>query len=182
MSSPFASQHTKTIHLPDDPDQSIVIRRLPGRHLEKAQAENTFSSFDAVRRMGGARVQKELQEVFADDKKKAEVEQAQKDPLRGYDRDVLLYKGIVSWSYPESLEPQPALSLDGVTKAIEAGDLKTAIALATQWAKDGGQMRIPAIDDLDAESSEFIAREILRLSRPSLFQTEAETEDARKNG
>lgn len=39
-----------------------------------------------------------------------------------------------------------------------------------------------AIDDLDEETLEVIARAVLRLTKPALFQTEAEAETATKNG
>lgn len=39
-----------------------------------------------------------------------------------------------------------------------------------------------AIDDLDDEALEFFATEILRLTKPGLFQTQEEAEAAQKNG
>jgi hypothetical protein len=182
MSSPFASQSTHTISLPSDPDQSIVIRRLPGRHLNRAQQENLFSSSETVRRMGGARFQRELREAVSDEDGKKKVEASASDPLNGFDRYTLLAHGIVSWTYPESLEPSAFSGLEEAEAAVKAGDLKLALKFAVVWAKDGADLpRVAAIDDLGEEEGDYIAREILRLSKPSLFQTKAEAEAETKN-
>ncbi len=39
-----------------------------------------------------------------------------------------------------------------------------------------------AVEDLDDEALDFLAREILKLSKPSLFQTAPEAEADQKNG
>lgn len=81
-----------------------------------------------------------------------EVRRAIADPLTGYDRFALVTAGLVAWSYPQSLTP----------------------------AHTGGP--VAAIEDLDDEGVDFIATEILRLTKPALFQTAEEIEAARKNG
>lgn len=163
--SVFASRTTKTIEIPFDPPHTVTIQKLSGRHLVRAH-ETFFNELVAgVQARGGARVQKELQDLWAtdkDDTKKA-IEAVQADPLNGYDKYALLYGGIKSWSYPESLERVPVQELN------EAGQLVTV-------------MRIPAIDDLDDEAVAFFATEIMRLTKPSLFQTEEEAKAEQKNG
>lgn len=159
MSAPFASRITKTLELPFDPPQTVTIRKLPGRHLEAAARERVFSRMEAMRRMGGPSFQRELQAAIAEEEREAEaagpatseLESApapaavEPDPLLGYDKDVLLVRGIAAWSYPEPVTPE-------------------------------------LIEDLEADAAEWIAREILRLTKPSLFQTAEELEAATKNG
>jgi hypothetical protein len=41
---------------------------------------------------------------------------------------------------------------------------------------------LTAVTDLDDEALDFLAGAILRLTKPALFQTEAERDEARKNG
>lgn len=158
MSSPFASRTTKTIPIPFDPPNEVTIQKLAGRHLGKAQLENQVLAIDNLRRMGGAAFQKELEGLGDAEKRAALVKEHQADPLNGYDRYEVLAKGIKSWSYEEKLDPVEVVETDGVTR-----------------------MRIPAIDDLDDEAADFIAREILRLTKPALFQTAEEIETATKN-
>jgi hypothetical protein len=154
----FASRTTKTIPLPFDVPHEVTIQRLAGRHLGKAQLENQVTSVENLRRMGGAAFQKEL-EGLGDTSKRAElVKQHQADPLNAYDRYEVLAKGIKSWTYEELLTPVEVIEGDGVKR-----------------------LRILAIDDLDDDAADFLAREILRLTKPALFLTEAEAEAAQKN-
>jgi hypothetical protein len=67
-----------------------------------------------------------------------------RDPLTGYDRYALVRTGLIAWSYPQSVKP---------ISAAPAYD---------------------AIDDLDDEAVDFIAREVLRVTKPQLFQGTAE--------
>jgi len=72
-----------------------------------------------------------------------------RDPLTGYDRYALVRAGLVAWSYPQPIR----------------ADQKTL-----------GDPEVDAIDDLDDEAVDFIAREVLRLTKPALFA--ATEEDA----
>jgi hypothetical protein len=75
-----------------------------------------------------------------------DVLKAIRDPLTGYDRYALVRGGLVAWSYPQSIKRDPLLP---------------------KIAPD-------AIDDLDDEAVDFIATEVLRLTKPHLFHdTEA---------
>jgi hypothetical protein len=51
----------------------------------------------------------------------------------------------------------------------------------TEWSYDA-KLEPETFEDLDDETQEFLAREVLRLARPALFQTDEEQADARKNG
>lgn len=75
------------------------------------------------------------------------------DPLTGYDRFVLVRAGLIGWSYPQAL--------NGSSVSSTAHD---------------------AVEDLVDEAVDFIATEVLRLTKPRLFQTSDEAAVARKNG
>ena len=72
------------------------------------------------------------------------------DPLTGYDRFVLVRSGLVAWSYPQSLQPTHT---NGPVAALE---------------------------DLDDEAVDFIATEVLRLTKPALFHATAADAEADK--
>ena len=163
MASPFASRVTVTIPIPFDPPHEVTIRKLAGRHLERARNAFMTSLFLDVQARGGAAVQKDMQTLFVKDApNKAEVEaemhKVAADPLNGYDPYVIAQGGIVAWTYPESL----------------------AVELVTD-EKGNRIPRVTAIDDLDEEAIRFFATEVMRLTKPSLFQTPAEVEAERKN-
>lgn len=188
---PFASRHQTTIDIPFDPPHTVTIRKLPGRHLQRAALENQFASIARFRKMGGAAFQKELESVSEKAKRDEAIQKAQADPLNGFDPYVLMMYGIVAWTYPESLkvevviDEESALVMDAAEKIIAAFEKKTGsvseAAASILAAAKVGKRVIPALEDLDDEAVEFFAREILKFSKPSLFRTEAEEEAARKN-
>jgi hypothetical protein len=71
------------------------------------------------------------------------------DPLTGYDRFALVRSGLVAWSYPQPI------------KAAE---------------KTLGDPVVDALDDLDDEAVDFMARAVLQRTKPALFH--ATVEDA----
>jgi hypothetical protein len=164
MASPFASRVVVTLPIPFDPPNEVTIRKLAGRHLERARNVFMTGLFLDVQARGGAAVQKDMQSLFKkdDSAEQADIaEQVKKvaaDPLNGFDPYVVAQGGIVAWTYPESL----------------------SVELMTD-EKGNGVPRVRAIDDLDEDAVRWFATEIMRLTKPSLFQTEAEAEAARKN-
>jgi hypothetical protein len=82
-----------------------------------------------------------------------DVLQAIRDPLTGYDRYALVRAGLVAWSYPQALKFTPSDKVDG---------------------------KVDAIEDLDDEALDFIATEVLRLTKPQLFMTSAEDAEVEK--
>lgn len=122
--------------------------------------------FMDVQARGGAAVQKDMQQLFAKDKDAGErtaideeVKKQAADPLNGYDPYVVAQHGIVSWSYPEPL-----------TVDLDTDDRGNRVP------------RVRAIDDLDEDAVRWFATEIMRLTKPALFQTDAEAAADRKNG
>jgi len=163
MASPFASRVVVTIPIPFDPPNEVTLRKLAGRHLERARNEFMTGLFLDVQARGGAAVQKDMQTLFVKDapnkeEVEAQVQKVAADPLNGYDPYVVAQGGIVAWTYPESL----------------------AVELVTD-EKGNSIPRVKAIDDLDEDAVRFFATEIMRLTKPALFQTEAEVKAERKN-
>jgi len=50
------------------------------------------------------------------------------------------------------------------------------------YSQNGDKPKAEQIDDLDDEAVDLMARAILKLSKPALFMTAEEREDAKKNG
>jgi len=159
----FASQTQDTIPLPLDPGQTITIRKLTGREIEQAQVAHASGLAIGAAWSWAERFRRTL-EHGADD---ARVQALLADPLNGFDRQTLIRCGLIAWSYPQSIKPVPA------QPEVPAKDGKPAIAASP--AQD-------AIGDLDDEAMDFIARSILKLTKPWLFETVAEQEHAQKNG
>jgi hypothetical protein len=177
----FASRVTRTVPLPFDPPHEVTIRALAGRHLEKAQQERQFASNDYVQRMGGEAFRKQLASARKE-MTKEELAKADADPTNAFDRRTVLYKGIESWTYPESLKPVPLPGIAVAIEAAKAGDLDKALALVMQVVESRDYAEtIPAIDDLSEEAADFLAEQILRLSKPALFQSKAEKIEAQGN-
>lgn len=162
MSAPFASRTTVTIPIPFDPPNEVTLRKLAGRHLERAKSAFLQRLVRDVQQRGGAAVQKDMEQLFRSDESSqdtaATVQAVKADPLNGYDKYELAAAGIKSWTYPESLVPQKVLDEDGHEV-----------------------LRVVAIDDLEDEGLTFFATEVMRITKPSLFQTEDEAEADRKN-
>jgi hypothetical protein len=161
MGSPFASLTVSDrIPLPFDDGQWIRVRKLTGRECERAQEAHRDGLVDGSLRLWAVTFRRALEQGASD----PEVLRAIRDPLTGYDRFALVRDGLVEWSYPlrQPIPASPAVkNADGsITPAVEAYD---------------------PIEDLDDEAVDFIATEVLRLTKPGLFHaTEAEAEAEKK--
>lgn len=145
----FAHKQTKTLDVPivfndegDSRQYVVVIRQLNPRQIEAAVKETQRRSFEDVKALGGFSVLKELRELVTDEQAKDEGE---KNPLLIYDRETLIDKGVVSWTFPEDKTPEN-------------------IANLTEDVRD------------------WLATEILRLTKPALVQSQEERKAAQKNG
>lgn len=146
----FASRMQHTIALPFDPPHTVTIRKLTGREVDLSQAEHLKSLIAGRSPRGWSGA---FQRIVAGLGKPADAETLLADPLEGYDRFVIVRAGLLAWSYPESVTP---------------------------IVKDGTNgTRVDAIEDLDDEAVEFLARAILQLTKPQLFQTADEAAVAR---
>jgi hypothetical protein len=154
----FASHKQDTVPVPFDRPHTVTVRKLTGRELELAQESHAQGVALGRSRVWASTFRLTLEKGFA---ASADVIKALNDPLTGYDRYSLVASGLVAWTYPQSVA-RPAKDLD---------------AEATKAALRGRQQ---VIDDLDDEAVEFIAREVLRLTKPSLFQNEEEAKADQK--
>lgn len=140
----FTQRVTEELVVPEtDPVQTITIRKLAGRHLEKASQEAQRKALASVKAVGGPALLKEYLAIADrttdDDKNKAT------DPMSGYDPYSLIADGVVAWTFEES---------------------RTEDVIA----------------DLDVEIVDWLARAVLKLARPRLFQSEAAAAAAQGNG
>ena len=151
----FASFTQATIPIPFDPPHIVTIQKLSGRQLAKANQAYFNDLIAGVRERGGAEAQKDIDALFAKtpEQMAAAVNTVQSDPLNGYDKHTLIRYGV---------------------KAIDGEPFVTAI--------DGQPLQPDPVDDMTEEAVEFLSREVMRLTKPALFQTADEQETDRKNG
>jgi len=149
----FASRTTLTLDIPFDLPHTVTIQKLAGRHLAKAHQAYMAGLFSEVQERGGAKVQKDMQQLFGGDAEqtdeekaeaKTQIEKVKNDPLNGYDKYTLVQAGVKAWSYDVKVSPE-------------------------------------AIDDLDDDAVTFFATEIMRVTKPALFLSKDEREAERKN-
>lgn len=151
MASPFASLIVSdSIPLPFDAGQWVKVRKLTGRQHEAAQAAHRA---DFVRGNKWAGV---FRDSLTEGISAALVQKALADPLTGYDRYTLVRSGLVAWSYDRSVKPV-VTKVDGQPDHVD-----------------------DAIEDLDDDAIEFIAREVLRLTKPGLFVETIEDAESKK--
>lgn len=158
MPSPFASRVVATLPIPFDQPHEVTLQKLAGRHLEKAETAAQAKWIQTMDAKGGIKKQREILRELKDDEPKPDpkaVPEPEKDetvdPLAGLDPYTVCRFGIQSWTYDESL------------------------------AEDATTKRVLALDDMDADSLEWFATEIMRLTKPRLFQTKDERKEAEKN-
>src|SRR3954470_2009045 len=100
MGSPFASQNTEIVPMPDG--HTVTIHKLSGKDFDAAQYEhmvgtatgrgrNWANNFLTLAAAGKATV--------------ADAEKVLRDPLSGFDRLSLVKFGASSWSYETPLTP-----------------------------------------------------------------------------
>lgn len=155
MGSPFASRTVVTLPIPFDPPNEVTLQKLAGRHLQKAEVAAQANWIETMDAKGGIKKQREILREYEADKPAAEPEEEPKeekpvDPLAGLDPYTVCRFGIKAWTYDESL------------------------------AEDPETKRVLALDDMDADSLNWFATEVMRLTRPGLFLTKEERKEAEK--
>lgn len=154
----FASAtQSQPIPIPFDPPHTIVVRKLTGRECDAAQEAHRANVAAGSPRSWAATFRRALEKGASD----PAVLKAIADPLTGYDRFVLVSAGLVSWSYPQLIATPP--SANAKDKGVHA------VVAAT---------RQQVLDDLDDEAIDFIATEVLRLTKPALFYASEEDAEA----
>lgn len=152
----FASKSQQTIPIAFDAPHTVTIRKLTGRELERAQFDH-LRSLVAGRSARGWAAHFQ-QKLAAGTAVAADAEKVLTDPLSGYDRTTIIRAGLLAWSYPDAIT---AVTVKGPDTAPD--------------------QIVDAVADLDDDGAEFIATEIMRLTKPALFQTAEDSEAARKN-
>jgi hypothetical protein len=156
----FASETAVTIPMQGDDGQTITIRALTGRELEEATFAHMTSMVGGHSHRGWSGA---FKRIIAGVATPADAQQALNDPLGAYDRIVVVRAGLVSWSYPKLIAVPPETNGNAAS---------VAGVVATN--------RQQAINDLLDDPLEFIAREIMRLTKPALFLATEDVEAAQK--
>ncbi len=107
---------------------------------------------DAAKMAAGRGWAERLQKLLREGVSDDVLKQKLMDPLIGYDRHMVLLAGIAGWSYTDKPDEKPL------------------------------KVTPERVADLDDEAADFIAREILRLTKPALFATAEELKAQQKNG
>ena len=152
MGSPFASLIVSPeIPLPFDQGQWVKVRKLTGRQYEHAQMVHRAGVAIAPDKWAGF-----ARAAAADGPTSDAVKRMLTDPLTGFDRETLVREGLVAWSYDRPVKP-----------------VVTKVAGQPDQVDD-------AIADLDDDAIDFIAREVLKLTKPTLFVETPEASEAEK--
>ena len=107
--SPFARTITKVLPFPGSETETVTVRKLGYKALEDALNARQMQGLDYLRRIGPGGLLKELQEQGGED---ALRKKGAADPFLQYDRDVLLERGIVSWTVSEKPTHEDIAELD----------------------------------------------------------------------
>lgn len=151
----FASQtQSQPIPIPFDPPHTFVVRKLTGRELQGVQEDHRSEFVSGRGRMWSKQFRRMLEHGASDPEARALLA----DPLIGFDRYALAQAGLVSWTYP---------------------DKRITVRTEPEHAANDAVERRRHIDDLDDDAVELIATEVLRLTKPALFE---DAEAGRKNG
>ncbi len=141
---------TDQIPIPHEPGEWMKFAKLSWRQLRVAEEQSTDDSIEKVRKMGG--------ETFTaitgvkTERDKDAVEKAKKraaDPVNAYDFDKLLAMGIKDWSYTEEVA-----KTDTEPATTRGAEIKSRIG------------------DLDYETVEWAARQIISYSKKEATDTE----------
>lgn len=161
----FASKtKSEPLPIPFDSPHTIVVRKMTGREVERAQEAHAIGVSSGRSRLWSQTFKQLLEKGVAG---QAELQAVLRDPLTGYDRFSVARAGLLAWSYPEPIKAQPA---------------KAAVPAVGDTPAQPATEAYDPIEDLDDETVEFIAREVMRLTKPGLFQTLEQAESAQKNG
>jgi len=133
----FTSFVTEVLEVPGEPGQTITIRRLAPKALERAR--------DAARERGNREMkltresmgEAEFQAFRAEIAKNVADGSGMSDPLNQFDQVSLVKDGVTAWTFDAPLT-------------------------------------VESFEDIDEDRLEWLARAILKLSKPSLFAASAE--------
>lgn len=154
----FASLVTKVLTVAGDPPHTITIQKLSGRACEVAQAEHIRGTVAGFTGRGWANsFGRKLLDGTATE---AEALAVVADPLSGYDRIAVVRQGITGWSFT-----QPVMKDGAATDKTEPMPITDR-----------------TVGDIDDETLETLATEIMKLTKPGLFTTAAEEGSDRKKG
>jgi hypothetical protein len=158
----FESQTTSDpIPAPGVAGQWIQVRALTGRECDAAREAHASGVSSGGARLWATKFRRMLEGSVTD---KAQIDQAIADPLTGYDRFVVAASGLVAWSASVPL----VATLDAKLTEKQQRDAHYAVRLA-------------AVEGLLDEEVDFIATEVLRRTKPALFQTVEEQQAEKKS-
>ncbi len=124
---------TKSIELPHEPGQHVVIRMLSWRQLESARTARTMEAMESVKDMDQEFLQGMLKNL--PDTPKEDEEATTRTP---YNKRAMLRAGIVSWSYTEEVSEATIDDLDEPTADFLFSAIEKLSAVSVDEGKDSG--------------------------------------------
>lgn len=113
--SVFTSRVTKSIEIPQDPGQSVTIRKLAPKHLRAAREARQAADFEETKRQIAITqaLGDEILKAVTETKSAREESGAARtvDPLVAYDVTALCVSAIKAWSYAD-VKPTPETIAD----------------------------------------------------------------------
>jgi len=131
---------TRTVDLPHDAGESVVIRKLSHRKLAEAAAKQQALGIGTMRALGSELLQALRNE---DAQKLDRLQQTQEASLSNYDRDTLLERGIVSWTLTPALEDANRSDVIGELDEPTAKFLAEAVFA---WSRPATEVELGEVD------------------------------------
>lgn len=160
--SVFTSLVTKTVPVPGDAPNSVTIRKLAPKHLKEAR--------DIVAEARAVEWRKTMREMM-DIGGPAVISELQNELRKAMGLDATA-EAATDAPAKDATAADPMADYDAVT-LLRHGVIG--------WTYDRAHS-LDAYEDLDEGVRDALAAEILRLTKPELFQTSTEVEAEQKNG
>lgn len=115
----LVNKSVRRVDLPHEPGQWVEVRPLSWADsvaAKKAASEATLHAFRDL----GTDFLSQLQSLQSAPSPADAAEPAPANPLAGYDRRIVLERGLVAWSYDEPVTPENISLLDEQTAEVAA--------------------------------------------------------------
>ena len=159
----FTSLVTDVLTVQRDPGHTITIRKLAPKHLDEARAAAQLEAQQVLLNMGGPEFIRQLRDALPRSPDGA-----------GGDGGAL-----------RDSDDQTVLTIAAATAVADPLKFYDRVRLiqygVVAWSYNQPTNDRTVCEDIDEDTQEWLARAILRLSKPALFESAEEAEARRKN-
>ena len=117
----FTSFVTEALPVPGEPGQTITIRRLAPKALDRAREAARERGNREMRLTRESMGEAEYESFKAEIAKNIATGPVQSNPLNGYDRVSLIQSGVTAWTFDRALDVEAFEDLDDDTQDWLAG-------------------------------------------------------------